>query len=124
MTLNYTTLLSINSEDRTSGSSHNFNINITKTVNLQHLSEIEFYYAYVPITFYNVSSTLNNINFILNEGVTDIPCVITAGNYNVNDFVTAIQALLIANGTLTYSVTFNTITNRLIITNTITQAFF
>ena len=88
--LDYTTLLSINSEDRTSGTSSNFNINMTKTFNMQDICKIELYTASIPITFYNISSTLNNLTFILNEGGSDIPITLIAGNYNVNDFVTSL----------------------------------
>ncbi len=71
--------------------------------------------AVIPYSFYSIN-TSNNV-LIITSGDSTYTAVVEPGNYNINQMITALKAQLGGNFDLVY----NTITNKLTITNSVAE---
>lgn len=69
-----------------------------------------------PYTFYNINSSNNTLVYY--ENTTYKTLTITPGNYNINSFISHLLQTLTA-----FTITYNSITNRLTITNNVQFSF-
>lgn len=101
-----TTHIYISSQDRESGSASNFRVNLSNSPVAK--CNISLVHAQIPNTYYNIDSTNNAIQF----GVSLY--TINPGIYTLQDLLTAV-----ANLTEDFTLSFNDITQRITITNTV-----
>jgi hypothetical protein len=74
--------------------------------------------AQIPYSFYQINSTNNKLNVTINSVTTSY--YLTKGNYNVNTFITMLDAIIAPNFTTTYSA----ITNQFTFTNSVDNFSF
>ena len=73
----------------------------------------------IPYSFYNINSSNNILKYSF-DGVTINTLIIPIGNYNVNNLVTILKSNLLSG----FSVTYNSIQNKLTFTNATTEFMF
>lgn len=115
MTEHYKKIL-INSFDALVGTDTDFFINLNGTFP-ERFSQVCLRTLIMTNTLYNVDSTNNT--FVFQEtGESSTTVTLTAGNYSITSMITALQTALDAASpnTRTYTITTNTITNKLTIT--------
>jgi hypothetical protein len=66
-------------------------------------------HAVIPYSFYNVNSSNNTLNYILNDGATQT-VTLSPGNYGIIALLNHLRTLLAADFTITYSTTTNKLT--------------
>ena len=108
-------LYTISSENRTSGSTTNFNLALP--IGIHNVNCITLHEVQLPNTIYNVTS-LNNTVYVDESGTTKT-CPITAGSYSITNLCSAVQASLIANASLGYTVTYSSISMKITIANSL-----
>jgi hypothetical protein len=112
-------ILYINSSERNSGSSEDFQIDADPALFNIPPKYVKATRVCIPYTWYNVNSN-NNKFFLLEDGQPNIQIVITPGNYTFSGFATVVQTAMNA-ATLAgalYSVTPDSINTKYTITST------
>jgi hypothetical protein len=99
----------INSADRIKGTNQAFEIGINIPID-SGFDSVAVIDASIPLSYYVIRQPYNV--FTLNEGSSSVNITIVPGNYNVNNFLTAMTALLNTNSPTgyTYSMTFSIVT--------------
>lgn len=112
--------LFLNSADVDIGTSANFQVNFDKTgIKFGDESEVAIGLDYVifPNLIYPIRANRSN-RLVFNEGAADLTATLNEGNYDSAGFATELQTRLNAAGTLTYTVSISSITNRITISAT------
>lgn len=104
---NQSQIFYVNSEDRVSGTSSNFNIKLhmNDTVKFDSVAVLQMS---IPLSYYLIRSPYDT--FTLIEGVNAVSITVPNGNYNINTFKTTVIQLLNSNSPngFVYNVTFDT----------------
>jgi hypothetical protein len=111
-------LVLIDSKHRYSGTSTNFRYRFNRS--LIKVKSVELLSCQIPNTFYNIRS---NYTFQLTRGPT-FNIVVPAGSYTLTTLMTTIQTLLNAADGPNYTVTYDSITLRVTISNIVPFSLF
>lgn len=103
-----TDIFILSSEDRNNGTVSNGNVKISNSID----GEYKLAEFIMPNHIYNVSDKNNKIFF--QESATPFTATLTNGSYNiVSDFTAEVKSAMEVVSALTYTVTYNTLTNKL-----------
>lgn len=100
--------LFVNSNSRSNGTNSNFTVDLGSTLNFDD-KRAKFVDIQIPGSWYNIRTGVNN-NILFNEGSGNLTAVLTPGQYNITTLAAEIKAKMEAVGTLTYTVSFSSIT--------------
>lgn len=86
---------------------------------IANIHSVKLKSAMIPLTFYNID-THNNKLYLVEQAnpSTTITCTISPGNYTSTTILTALKSALELEGEDTYTVTFDSTTNKLTIAGT------
>jgi len=107
----------LNNTQRISGTANSFIIDLKDTFNLQGVTHIAVESLSVPNLQYNVTATTNNFKIRIGAGLTQ-DCTISAGQYDISTFLSAIQgALDTLSGVAEWTITQDNLTRKLKFSN-------
>ena len=109
-------LVHINSRYRSGGAFSSFGITLDLPYNKANLAKITLKDCVIPQSGYTFDQYNNTITF--NEGASDLTAVIPEGFYTSTEAVAAIKLAMDTAGTLTYTVTDNSLTSTITISAT------
>lgn len=108
-------LCSLNSKDRSSGTSSSFQISLAPyLIGTKTFTHVCLISCAIPKTYYLIDADLND-TFVVTEAGGDTTVTIPEGNYSIDTLTSAIGTAL-SSCTYTYTVTNNELTNRFVIT--------
>ena len=108
--------LIVDSKDRNYDNYPNSNnYSIELDTNYKDIVSIELVSTIVPRSQYVINSSNNTIHF--NEGSDDLVATITEGNYTVSTLATALKSSMETVGGLTYTISEDTLTNKITISS-------
>jgi hypothetical protein len=124
--------INVNSKNRISpltNSPSDYRVYVQDLINLRSKRDVYVtpVYVYIPPTWYNITSKNNKIIVVENTAPATVALTFTVtipqGNYNVNDFITALTTQMTAQSALfgytqTYTGTYNSATGFITITQT------
>lgn len=90
----------------------NFLVRVTK---IPKVTRIQIQNAMIPLTFYNINTSNNTINF--NDGIARVATLVP-GTYTAQQLAANMKIVMDAISTLVYTITINTITQRITISST------
>lgn len=105
-------MIRINSEDRFSGTSYNFDVHVSRELE-NTKGRLLVKKIVIPRTWYEIDNTNNRIDFIENVGI-EANATITIGHYNANTLATEIgtQMTAVSPNARTYTCTYNSTTRK------------
>lgn len=108
----------INSEKRSSGTDENFTIQVPSSLFLKNVTRVKVIDAHIPHSWYTLTDTEDN-GITFNEGGGDIATTVDANSfYDADTLATALGDAMTAAGGQTYTVTFDTATQKYTISAT------
>ena len=103
--MSYTQLISINSQNRSTGTTTNFTTAISPTI--AKPTSATLLWANIPYTFYNIQAGIND-KLLLGDPITgSVSITIPAQNYSAPVLATTLSALLTAAGSQSYIVSYS-----------------